>query len=228
MLEDIQEEHSAQLIIGTTESYARCLFPDLLSSFEAIYPSIKITLNLGSSEEIEKSLLTYKSDLALIGVSKICPGVISIPLLREELVLIAHPSHPLVKNEVVSLRETVGYPFITRIKGSATRSIVLQAFDSLGVYPNTLMEAGSSEFIKQWVMRGNAISVIAKSTVAEEERKGLIKTIRLQEGLYIDVAFVYLKEKESQPIIKLIKRFISYTKNWVAQNRIGSAVEISR
>ena len=68
-------------------------------------------------------------------------------------------------------------------------------------------------------MRGNAISVIAKSTVAEEERRGLIKVCQLMEDLHIDVAFVYLKEKESDPIIKLIKRFISYTKKWVAQKQ---------
>lgn len=221
LLGELQEEHLGQLAIGTTESYSRCLFPDLLSSFEAAYPAIRITLNLGNSEEIERSLFTYKSDLALIGITKICPGAVSIPLLREKLVLIAHPSHPVIRDGAVSLKETVDYPFIVRSKGSTTRKILLQAFDSLGVHPSTLMEAGSSEFIKQWVMRGRAISIVAKSIVAEEEKRGLIKTCPILEGLHMDVAFIYLKEKESEPVIKLMRKFINHAKNWVAQNRFG-------
>lgn len=221
LLADLQQEHAGELKVGTTEAYSRCLFPDLLLGFETTYPSVKITLNLGNSEEIEKDLLNYKSDLGLVGINKICPRFECVSLLREDLVLITHPSHPLTKNEVVSLKETIDYPFIVREKGSTTREIILQAFNNLRIYPNTLMEASSSEFIKQWVTREKAISVIAKSTVAEEERNRLIKVTPLSEDLYINVAFVYLKEKETDPVIKIIKTFINYTKNWVAKNKFG-------
>jgi DNA-binding transcriptional LysR family regulator len=221
LVADLQQEHVGKLKIGTTETYSRCLLPDLLLSFQAAYPSVKVSLNLANSEEIEKSLLNYKSDLGLVGVYKACPRFKSVSLLREKLVLIAHPSHPLAKNEAVSLKETIDYPFIIREKGSTTRKIILQAFSSLGIYPNTSMEATSSEFIKQWVTREKAVSVVAKSTVAEEERTGLIKTIPLSEDLYLNVAFVYLKEKESDRVIKTIKAFINYAKSWVAQNKFG-------
>lgn len=222
LVRELQREHVGELKIGTTEAYSRCLFPDLLSDFKVAYPSVKITLNLGTSEEIERSLLTYKSDLGIVGIAKSCPKFESVPLLREDLVLITHPSHPLANNEVVSLKETTDSPFIIRDKGSTTRKIVLEAFDSLGVYPDTLMEAASSEFIKEWVTRGKTISIVAKTTVREEERAGLIKTSRLLEDLHIEVAFVYLKERNSEPGIKIIKTFINYTKNWVAQNKFGS------
>lgn len=219
---ELRQEHAGELKIGITEAYSRCLFPDLLSDFKVAYPSIKITLNLGTSEEIERSLLTYKSDLGLVGVAKARPKFECVPLLREDLVLITHPSHPLANKEVVSLKETTGFPFIIRDKGSIARKIVLEAFDSLGVYPDTLMEAASSEFIKEWVARGKTISIVARTTVLEEERTGLIKTSPLLGDLHIDVAFVYLKERKSEPGIKIIKTFINYTKNWVAQNKFGS------
>lgn len=219
---ELEREHVGELRIGTTEAYATCLFPDLLSDFKAAYPFVRITFNLGTSEEVERSLLTYKSDLGLVGIAKRSPKFVSVSLLREDLVVITHPSHPLANSEVISLKETTGYPFILRGKGSTTRRIVREAFDSLGVYPDTLMEAASSEFIKEWVTRGKSISIVARTTVAEEERTGLIKTIPLLDDLYIDVAFVYLKEGKSEPPIKSIKAFINCAKNWVAQNKFGS------
>jgi DNA-binding transcriptional LysR family regulator len=215
LLDDLREEHVGRLIIGAAEPFSRYFLPDMLTDFEACYPLVNISLNLADSEETERNLFTYKNDLALIGIAEIHPRVVYAPLLSENLVLIAHPSHPLMRNEVISLRETVAYPFVVKNKGSTLRKIILEAFNSLGVYPTTLMEAGSQEFIKQWVMRGNAISVTSKSAVVDEERKGLIQTSRLQEDLHMHIAFVYLKEKETAPVIKLIKRFISYAKNWV-------------
>ena len=222
LLRELQQEHVGELKIGTTEAYSRCLFPDLLSDFKVAYSSVKITLNLGSSEEIERSLSTYKSDLGLVGIVKAHPKFESVPLLREDLVLITHPSHPLANKEAVSMKEITGFPFIIRDRGSTTRKVILEAFDSLGVYPDTLMEAASSEFIKEWVARGKTISIVAKTTVLEEERAGLIKTRPLLEDLHIDVAFVYLKERKSEPGIRIIKAFISHTKNWVAQNKFGA------
>jgi DNA-binding transcriptional LysR family regulator len=219
---ELRPEHAGELSIGVSEAYARCLFPDLLSDFEADYPSIKITLNLGTSAEIEKSLLTYKSDLGLVGIGKARPKFECVPLLKEDLVLITHPSHPLANNKAVSLKEATSYPFIIRDKGSIARKIVLDAFESLGVYPDTLMEAASAEFIKEWVARGKTVSIVARTTVIDEEKTGLIKASPLLGDLHIDVVFAYLKKRKSEPGIKIIKTFIDYTKNWVVQNKFGS------
>ena len=99
VLGDLQKDHHGLLKIGTTESYSKCLMPSLLSGFQTSFPSIKIALDVGNSEEIEKSLITYQNDLALIGVTKVSSKFESIPFLREELVLIVSPNHPLAKRE---------------------------------------------------------------------------------------------------------------------------------
>jgi DNA-binding transcriptional LysR family regulator len=208
VLGGLQKDHHGLLKIGTTESYSRCLMPKLLSGFQASYPSIKITLDVGDSDEIEKNLLVYKNDLGLIGMTKISSKLKTIPFLKEPLVLIVSPTHPLAKRKIVSLRELEGYPFIIRAKGSRTRRIILQAFKDLDIRPSLLMEAGSSEFIKQWVSEGKGVSVIVKRIVEDEEKRGTIKTIPLSEKLYLEVALLYLKEERSNPAIKTFVQFI--------------------
>ncbi len=208
LLDNIKKDYQGILKIGTTESYSKGLMPKLLSGFQTSFPFMKIALDVGNSEEIEKSLRGYKNDLGLIAGTKMSPRFESIPFLREELVLIVSPNHSLAKKQVVSLKELGRYPLIIRAKGSTTREIILQAFKEAGIHPSLLIEAGSSEFIKQWVSEGKGVSIIIKRAVEDEEKRGIIKTIALFEKLYLKVAFIYLKEAKSNPAIKTFVNFI--------------------
>jgi DNA-binding transcriptional LysR family regulator len=210
VLGSIQKDHQGLLKIGTTESYSKCLMPKLLSGFQTSFPAIKISLDVGNSEEIEKSLSTYQNDLAVIGLTRISPKFESIPFLREELVLIVSPDHALSRRKSVSLKELEEYPLIIRAKGSTTRRILLQAFKDLDIHPSLLVEAASSEFIKQWVSEGRGVSVIVKRTVEDEEKRGMIKTVPLVEKLYFEVAFLYLKEERFNPAIRTFVHFIEH------------------
>jgi DNA-binding transcriptional LysR family regulator len=210
VLGNLKKDHHGVLKIGTTESYSKCLMPRLLSGFQTSYPSIKITLEVGNSEEIEKSVLDYKNDLGLIGAVKASSKFELVPFLREKLVLIVSPNHPLAKRKAVSLKEIKGYPFIIRAKGSTTRRILLHAFEEFDIHPPLLIEAGSSEFIKQWVSEGKGVSVIVKRSGEDEEKRGTIKMIPLLEKLYLEVAVLYLKEEQANPVIKA---FIRYMEN---------------
>ena len=217
LLAGLDRQHLSELKVGITEAYARCLLPDLLSGFDITYPNIKIMLNLRNSKEVEAGLLTYKNDLGLVGVSKRCPRFEYVHLLREDLVLITHPSHPLIRNEVNSLKEIINYPFVIKDEGSTTREIILHAFYSLGIQPPTLMEVSNWEFIIEWVARGKAVSIVPKTIAIAEERKGLIKIGALTENLHMDVAFVYLRERKADPTNKILKKFIDYIKQWMTQ-----------
>ena len=216
-LGNLRKDHHGVLKIGTTESYSKCLMPKLLSGFQASHPSIKITLEVGNSEEIEKSLLDYKNDIGLIGLVKASSKFESIPFLREELVLIVRPHHQLDKRKAVSLKEIEKYPFIIRDKGSTTRRILFHAFEEFDIHPSLLIEAGSSEFIKQWVSEGEGISIIVKRLGADEEKRGMIKVIPLQEKLYLEVALLYLKEERANPTIKAFIQYMESKKREFSQ-----------
>jgi DNA-binding transcriptional LysR family regulator len=210
-LGSLQKNHHGLLKIGTTEPYSKCLMPKLLYEFQRSFPSFKIALDIGNSEQIETSLFTYQNDLALIGVTnRISPRFESHPFSKEDLVLIVSPTHPLATGGPVSLNKLKKYPLIIRAEGSMTRKILLQAFHNLGIRPSLLIEAGSSEFIKQWVSEGKGVSIIGKMTVEDEEKRGIIKSIPLLEKLHLKVAFIYLKEERSN---FAIKTFINFVEN---------------
>jgi DNA-binding transcriptional LysR family regulator len=146
--------------------------------------------------------------LAVIGVTRLSPKLKSIPFLKEELVLIVSPKHPLSKRKSVSLRELEAYPLIIRAKGSTTRRILLKAFKELEVRPSLLVETGSSEFIKQWVSEGKGVSVIVKRIVEDEGKRGIVRIVPLTEKLCLEVAFLYLKEQRFNPAVKTFVQYM--------------------
>ena len=55
------------LAIGTTRSFAKYLMPDMLSRYQERYPDVKVSLKVGSSQEISDGLMTFQYDLGIIG-----------------------------------------------------------------------------------------------------------------------------------------------------------------
>ena len=53
------------LTVGTRRSFARHLMPALLSRFQEHFPSVKVYLKVGSSQEIADSIAAFKFDLGI-------------------------------------------------------------------------------------------------------------------------------------------------------------------
>jgi DNA-binding transcriptional LysR family regulator len=170
------------LIIGTTRSFARHLMPGLLSRYQEKYPGIKVSLEVGSSSEIAEGVAGFRYDLGLIGRIRLPSKIKAVPYKPEEFCVVASPEHRLAKKGVVSIRELQNEPIIIREPGSGSRQLMLSFLASHGVKPSVLVEAGSVEFIKEYVIQGRGISFLYKPEVQLETTMGLLKPVELAEG----------------------------------------------
>ena len=170
------------LIIGTTRSFARHLMPGLLSRFQEKFPGIKVSLEVGSSSEIAEGVALFKYDLGIIGALPLPRKVKAVPYKPEEFCLVVSPDHRFAKRGVISCRELQNEPIIIREAGSGSRHFILSFLSSLGVKPSVLVEAGSVEFIKEYVIQGRGISFLYKPEVQLEAKMGLLKPLELVEG----------------------------------------------
>lgn len=179
------------LIIGTTRSFARYLMPKLLSGYQEKFPGIKVSLEVGSSAEIAEGVATFKYDLAIVGRIPLPSKVKAIPFKPEEFCVVASPHHPLAKKGAVSWQELEREPIIIREPGSGSRHLMLSLLDSRGVKPSVLLEAGSVEFIKEYVIQGRGISFLYRPEIEREAEMGLLKPLKLVDGpIYIETIIV--------------------------------------
>ena len=207
-LHTMHKEMQPSLRIGTVPTYSRILMPYVLGGFQRTDANIKIKLDVGSSNEMEKSLLSGQNDIIIVANLHPSKKVQAFPVLREELMLIAANNHPLARRTAVSLSDVKNYPFVIREEGSATREVVLAAFSAMRITPSVLIEAKSTEFIKEWVSQGKAVSILIRRAVSDEEDKS-IRLVPLREPLFLEVSMLFRKAKRFDPSIQ---KFVNHVR----------------
>lgn len=180
------------LTLGTTRSFARHLMPGLLSRFQERYPFVKISLKVGSSQEIADGLLTFEYDLGIIGRLPHSGKLKIVPYTKEEFCLVTPPEHRFTKMKEVSVLDLKDEPIIIREKGSGSRYTMLTLLQDHGITPSVLVEAGSVEFIKEYVIKGKGVSFLYRPEVEMEAHLGLLSRVYVKEGppyIYTDIAY---------------------------------------
>lgn len=192
-IRDMQKAEKC-ICVGTTLTYSKTLMPSLISSFQNKYPSIKINLDVGGSEDMEQTLLSMQNDVVFIANPRHSSRVHAQFLKKEELILIASKEHELSKKKMITLSTLKDYPLILRSEGSAARRIVLSELNAAKVMPPTLIEAKSMDFICELVSQGQGISIVTE-TAARSWNKEL-SIIHFYNPLFLNMYVLTLKSKK--------------------------------
>ncbi|EQD35524.1 LysR, substrate-binding domain protein, partial [mine drainage metagenome] len=88
--------------------------------------------------------------------------------IEDCLQLVMHPSHPLAAQEVVRYEDLERTPLVVREEGSGTRATLEAEIGPEGLSRFHTVEVGSTEAIKRWVERGNAVAFLSERGVARE------------------------------------------------------------
>lgn len=197
------------LTMGTTRSFARHLMPNLLSNFQEEFPGVKVYLEVGSSQEIANHLLEFKYDLGIIARLPYPSKLKAISYSKEEFCLVIPPRHRFATMKEVSLKELQKEPIIIRENGSGSRNAILSLLDAHGVKPSFLLEAGSFEFIKEYISKGRGISFLYKPEFKQEAKMGLLKSIPIKEGpIFIQSCIVFPIDMALSPTAQAFLRLI--------------------
>jgi DNA-binding transcriptional LysR family regulator len=112
-----QAGQAGQVTIGVLESLSGSFFGPALAHFQAIAPRVKVVVRAGRHEVLMELLRDGVIALALIAWP--CTDVLDTPLqtlltLREQVVLVAAPTHPLARRRDVTHEELLAraQPFL--------------------------------------------------------------------------------------------------------------------
>ena len=216
-MRDFKKLMRGTLRIGTTKNYARYIMPTLLSEFQRRFPRIKVVLDEGNSEDMAKSVLEKKNELALISQLNLDRKIKSIFFSTVEFVLVASPEHRFSKRNSISLRELNGEPVILREKGSGSRTAILKKFQGYGIWPSVIIEASSLDFIVGYVKQNKAVSFMFEPDINEELEKGTLRVITIEEGniiFFTDI--IYHSEKSLSPPSQAFLKIVNELKGELA------------
>ena len=109
-------------------------------------------------------------DIGLLTLPVEESDLVTVPTLREELLLVTMPSHPLARKRKIVPEDLSGQPFILFEPGSATRDVIDSFFVTEKIEPTVVMDTENVEIIKAMVKTGLGISIVPYQAIAREVR----------------------------------------------------------
>ncbi len=163
-------------LIGTTTA-GEYLLPPLVAEFQRMHPGIRVSLSVANREKVLQALGGGEVDLAVMGRSPERPDWVSRPILSNELVAVAAPSHPFVGGPAVDPAHLAGQTVFLREPGSGTRLAVEAFLREAGLPAENAVELGSDGAIKQVVMAGLGISILSQQAIELELSVGRLAVL---------------------------------------------------
>ncbi len=142
----------------------------VIAAFRNDYPGLKLTVSLGNSAVVRRSLLDYRTDVAVLAEDDGDERFLSLPFGRHRVVAFVNRDHPWAKRKTIRVQDMEGQPMIRRESGSATRKLFEAALDKAGVTPDFVLDIGSREAVREAVAAGLGFSVVAEPELGHDPR----------------------------------------------------------
>ena len=172
---------------------------EMVARFLAQYPSIKVSMLLGNSDQTLARILELEADVAILAHVVEDSRVHSIPFSTHEVVVFVNADHPWHGRKHVSIAELGEQPLILRETGSTTRRAFEAAAEKAGVTIKPFLEIGSREGVWKAVERGLGIGVVADFEFVAHPR---LDTIRIADAdIRTEYRLACLLERRQSPKI---------------------------
>jgi DNA-binding transcriptional LysR family regulator len=170
------------------------VFPPLLKHLRRVHPHLDVRLTVAMAGRSVQEIRGGRVDAGLLTLPVEESDLVTVPVLREELLLVTTPTHPLARRRKVTPKDLAGLPFVLFEVGSATRKVIDTFFASEGIEPTVVMDTENVEIIKAMVKTGLGIGIVPYQAVAREVKAGQLFCARIEgHELVRETGWVYAR-----------------------------------
>ena len=189
------------------------VFPALLKAFRREHPGVEVKLTPGATPRLIRQLRSGTADLGLLTLPVDDPNLVSLPVMREELLLVTAPTHPLARKKVVTPQDLVRQPFVLFEAGSGSRKAIEEFFVKEQIAPKVVTETENVEIIKALVEIGMGITIIPYQAVAREVRAGHLFCARIAgQQLVRETGWVHLRVNRVPRAVQEMMRTLEHVR----------------
>lgn len=168
-VDDVRGVRQGRIALGALPSVGARLLPGVLAAFKAAHPGVQtMLLEQDVSSEFERMVHAGQLDLAVIRMPKGRADLSGQVLLREPLVVVVPPEHPLQSRKRVSLRDLAELDFVAMRRSYGLRELMDRICLRAGFEPRVTVETGQLSIIWGMVRAGIGISLLPKLAAGTE------------------------------------------------------------
>jgi DNA-binding transcriptional LysR family regulator len=184
-----------EIVVGANEGTCLHVLPEVFANFKRQYPDVSISINRADYSRILESVIDNTVDFGVVSLPVSDNRLTSVPIHKDELVLISPPKHPLARLKSASAADIAQYPLVMPKVGH-TRDALDDLFHRHKLKPRYAMELDSSELLKRFVAANVGVGFISKSNVLEDVKANMLAAVPLAEPpIRRDLALVFRKDK---------------------------------
>jgi DNA-binding transcriptional LysR family regulator len=169
-VKDISEGDDVHLYIGANRSATSVMLPDLLSHFSQACPDVRVRTELQSPEQLLERLSYGFLDAVIVEQAVDEERFHVTPLLRDEVVIICLPDHPLAKQGKISIEQLCREPLVTNSPMSGTRQMLRERLDLHDRHDgdlNIIMELQSIDLVRQMTENRHAVGLVSRLVMSQ-------------------------------------------------------------
>jgi len=208
-ISQMNQQYKGKLIIGASTTVAQYVLPEILAKFKSYYKDLRIELIAHNTEMISELLKEGKIDLGIIEGESQSSYFEYRKFKRDEIVLVAKSGHPLV-HKTIHVQDLYSVDLVFREHGSGSLEFIQNRLKENGIDTdklNVVMQLGSSESIKNYLLHSESMAFLSISTVLNELKNNLFSIVDIKNfTIERDFHFILPKGEQSD-LIRLFLKF---------------------
>ncbi|QCR20717.1 LysR family transcriptional regulator [Agrococcus sp. SGAir0287] len=151
-----------ELAVAASHTIAELLMPKWLSELRRSFPDVSVRLTAANSTTVIELVRHGRVDVGFIEGSTAPADLATLPLLDDELVLVATLDHPWTEEQPVAPVDIAATPLLMREPGSGTRATIEAWFAHMGLAP----AAPAAELETTAIIRATARAGVAPAVLS--------------------------------------------------------------
>lgn len=182
-IQNLSDLRSGATSLATVEGIAIGPVAEVLADFWARWPSVRVTLSMGSSARAFEVVDRGDAELGLAYATADSPRVKVLASTYLRLGAIFRADHPLAKRPILKVRELIaaGLPLLLADRSIAVRGMLEHALgsDALRLLPR--LETNSVTVMSRLAMAGAGVAVKTRIGIEREIRDGVLVFVPLRD-----------------------------------------------
>jgi LysR family transcriptional regulator, transcriptional activator of the cysJI operon len=214
-MSNLTQRHNGRLFLGGSMTTAPYVIPSILAEFHSRYPEVDISLITGNTQQIEHALEQQEIDLGIVEGYSRHAAIRYTEFMKDEIVLVSNPAHPLAKKTVIRPEELLRIPLLLREPGSGSLEVLAHSLKGIGIKLSALkkeMQLNSTEIIKSYLLNAPVMAFLSVHAIAKELRNKECCVIEVK-GLHIERNFYFARlQGDTQALPELFMKFALHYK----------------
>ncbi|NLP62751.1 LysR family transcriptional regulator [Paraburkholderia sacchari] len=204
-LDQLRDTTQGKIRVSAVTGTAGHLSLACISRYTKAFPGVRVRLKFGNRENVLGALAGNEADLAIMGQPPEGLGLVAQPFMKNPLVAIAPPDHPLARQRAIPLAALEDEVFVVREPGSGTRRAMERFFAEHRIRFRPGLEVSSNEAVKCCVHVGMGLAVVPLQTVLPELETLRLKVLDVER--FPIVRYLYIVHRESKHLSAAVEAF---------------------